>query len=713
MSDKLLSVLLKFSLDNASVDDAIKKFESVENALENIDDEALVVGATIEKALGNAVDKLDAKTKSLTSSLSKMRSGAEKLGADSRVIFGLGAGLAGSVFASASNYVSEMEKSGEITSDAAERWVSANNSIKSSMLDVGKASLDAAIPVLEKAADIAEKIADFVEENPNVVKAAMNAGIAMAGLAAVGIAASKGIKLIADAATTLASVQNLAAGKLMEAAAAKNLAASLSATKLSGVATVVEASGAGGIASGALSAGVAAVGSALVYGVAAWVGANIGDWLLDAVLGRDDYISKTFETAKQSAASFTGLVLTGLKGIGLISDETASKLYNASKSVLWLGDEAEKSAKPIKGLENELSSLREDELESTKKYNSEVASVVADAATKMKAATASLKSSLLSASQNFEKAIASINKEFSSQSSQDAAAYYQKRNEITKNANQELRDIESDHQEELRKAALEHNQRMIDLTSERDALGLILEQEKYDKEVSEMDRAADLSAKKIDEKVSRELQDASEAYRQQREQRLQQYKDQIAEAELKRKEDIAAAKKRFEEEKSRIKSEESEKLSALSESRNKERSVRIKSYNNLMSDLNMALNKEREIRNKYNNAMVSDLNALMKSAEKSMPPGKNIPKYATGGYINQRGYIEVAENGKEFILNNQTTRSIESILGGRINQQDLVRELGRNVTVNDNRKFDSSLSRAEIEFIKNETFRDLAEIFAT
>jgi len=79
-----------------------------------------------------------------------------------------------------------------------------------------------------------------------------------------------------------------------------------------------------------------------------------------------------------------------------------------------------------------------------------------------------------------------------------------------------------------------------------------------------------------------------------------------------------------------------------------------------------------------------------------------LPHKAAGGMTN--GISIAGENGREFVMSNQTTRAAENILGGQLTQQRLLSALGgKRITYTDNRRIDASLSMNQRRQIANDT----------
>ena len=82
---------------------------------------------------------------------------------------------------------------------------------------------------------------------------------------------------------------------------------------------------------------------------------------------------------------------------------------------------------------------------------------------------------------------------------------------------------------------------------------------------------------------------------------------------------------------------------------------------------------------------------------------------ASGGYAAQKGLYMRGEQGREFIMNNSTTKAAESVIGGTLSQQRLMAALGgKRITYNDSRRIDASLSANQRRQIANDTMSILA-----
>ena len=84
-------------------------------------------------------------------------------------------------------------------------------------------------------------------------------------------------------------------------------------------------------------------------------------------------------------------------------------------------------------------------------------------------------------------------------------------------------------------------------------------------------------------------------------------------------------------------------------------------------------------------------------------------KQAAGGYATKQGLYMRGEQGREFVMNNSTTKAAESVLGGTLSQQRLMAALGgKRITYTDNRRIDASLSANQRRQIANDTLSILS-----
>src|SRR3972149_2043801 len=250
--DKILRVILRYTSDEA----AVKKVTDEIKAIEAAEKKATIEAEVFRKKLEN------------------IKNTAEKLGSISTMITGIGAVLAGPFILAAKNYVEKVGQSEQIS----RRWLAATEKISKAQMEIGRIATTSILPMLEKVASIAEAAAEFAQKHPGVVEAAVKIGMAMAAVGAIGLAVSKGIRLVADIKFLAATAQQLLAGKMMQDASSKQIAAA------SGMSRASLGRGVGGL--GAVGMGVGLVAGGAVAGGLAYEGLRSAGVAKGASLGQ-------------------------------------------------------------------------------------------------------------------------------------------------------------------------------------------------------------------------------------------------------------------------------------------------------------------------------------------------------------------------------------------------------------------------------------------
>jgi len=89
-----------------------------------------------------------------------------------------------------------------------------------------------------------------------------------------------------------------------------------------------------------------------------------------------------------------------------------------------------------------------------------------------------------------------------------------------------------------------------------------------------------------------------------------------------------------------------------------------------------------------------------------------IPKKAGGGDIGP-GLFFGGEQGREYVMNNKTTRAAESMIGGRLSQENLLAAISRGrVQYNDNRRFEATPSPFDRRKMVDEMVTALSGVFS-
>ena len=258
-------ILLRFMMDEAAnervkrgistINDELKKLqgafpgqeiakeaEKVQDAFEKTEEQVKQTSKTLQAEArlmqAQAAAMVDGTKQA---QLAALKSVADQVAGISQVALAGGLALVGGVFAAANKYVNDAEEATAVTL----RWKAAQDSLNRSGMRFGAVLAETALPLLEKAARVADQASRFVERNPDVVRAALNSGAALAALGAIGIAVSRGIRLYADVQALALIPTQLTAAKLQDQAANKMLLAAQMQAKELGISAPAPAAGRG------------------------------------------------------------------------------------------------------------------------------------------------------------------------------------------------------------------------------------------------------------------------------------------------------------------------------------------------------------------------------------------------------------------------------------------------------------------------------------
>ncbi|MCJ7435513.1 MAG: hypothetical protein MUO77_18680, partial [Anaerolineales bacterium] len=297
---------------------------------------------------------------------------------------------------------------------------------------------------------------------------------------------------------------------------------------------------------------------------------------------------------------------------------------------------------------------------------------------------------------NYTASLQSITADFLKNQKTAEIEYADQRAQIVRDSGIEIRQIEQDHQRRLAKMALDHEDKMYSLTLQRDALGIVQEQRDYARAQDEEESNTDLEIKRRRADIALKLSDMAKQYNAERALAVQQYQAQLN-----------TEKAKYE-----------AQHSVLTAQRN---------------DLLLFLNDERKWKQIYNAAILADLvmyaaawRATLASAltptQINLPySGHPIPDYANhadGGYadygLHLLGDNPLGGRGpREFVMSGRTTRAAESVLGGTLNQQNLIAALsgaGGGLHVVDNSRYATTISASDRRAMRQGAVADTLKI---
>lgn len=720
MDEKTLNILLKFGLDNQ----ALSRVKSGVTSLES------------------ELDKASAKAAKTQQSLMELSEGAKKAGQNYAKVFAVGAGITGGIFAAAERYV----KNAQVATDTTKQWVAQTERLNQTQNRIGAVLAKEALPLLKQAADLAAKAADFVERNPEIVKAALNIGVAIASIGAIGMAVTKGIKLYADVKLVAVGAQQLLAGKLMSDAAKMQLTAAAAGKYGVPGGLIGPAAAEGAVAAGGAGAGLTATLAPIVATVASllagsYLGTKLGNMGGKAIYGDDwkdkgfkDSMKDVWETTRKIAllANPIHLLAGGAEKLGIISGETRGKLWELQKSIVGLGDAAQgtkggKTFTPSANRPSEITDAQkqivdayvqmlDEEKAATKQYASDRLKIITDSQSNEIQIMKNYARSRNDIVKNYNNQVSQITQNYQTNAANAERNYTQQRAETIRNAGVEIQRIEEDHQAALRRLLEDHNQRVAGLVASRDALGLVKEERDYERQrqAEEENTTKEIARRRQD--VATTLRDMAAQYAAERAARLAEYKQALKDAEAQKKEQLARATEAYRAEMEANRKAKADALRELDAQYKSERERRRAAFMAQVRDLDAANSAEQKRKREYYAAMLKDVDAFAAAYRRGLPSSGNgtkgsgtntVPVRDDGGYAS-KGIYGLAQNGKtEYVLSGDTTKAAEALIGGQLTQSKLIAAMsgggqGR-ITWNDHRTFSGSISLEERRAITNDT----------
>ena len=704
-----------------------------ESEVERLSDELFNSGKRAIEAQ-KQIDKFNKELQQTERRVGDLNQLANSIGQVSQGLFLSGSAIVGSIYLSANEEAKRIKEAGGVVDETTQRWLTAQTRIQLSYQRIGKTAMTAFLPVLEKAAALAEKGSKFVEQHPDLVRAALNTGAVVATLGAIGMLASKGIRLFADITMIGAQVKYAASTALFKASVDEFLA---------GVAGQKVAGGAGA-AVGGIGGTLAKAGPAIGVLIAGAFVLELERRGINKLLGTDQSFGDVARTAYRGAALPSMLISEKLNEAGLISDEAASKVagftngvdefigkvFNADDAVDGLtnglddlSSAAESAKADAEGMKI-IRTLEKDNLEAEKKYSEERASIMAKSNASLMASISQLIAAESRIKSSLSSNLSKLGASFALANQQADAQYQAQRASIARDGNEAILEIQRNAQEELRRLEEDFAIQKDELTRSRDALGLVKAQRDFDRQKDEVERNRDRETSERRRQTQQQLADLRTSYMQERAERQAKYKQDVADAKAQAAQELKEAQEASIARRMEIMQQRGQELAELSKSYNDERRQRIVAAYAQIQDLGNAQNAERVMKARYHAIILQEATAFMSQLSNAYRPRSGAggtatgtaPSRAAGGYVNGGLYNL---HPREFVLSPSTTSAAESLIGSQLSQQALLMAMsgggGRaSLTLIDSRRFDSSIPLAERRQIEQdgaalavETFADL------
>lgn len=698
--DNQLDILLRFVLDQAAQGNTVKGIEAIERSLKSFQDE-------MEEA------KKDAK---------ELKQISSELGQVARNTFLLGTAITGGIFAGAAAYVKNAKEATLVTL----QWKTAQDTLNRSSARFGAVFAQEALPLLQKAAALADTAAGFVERNPEIVRAALNTGLVLAGLGAVGIAVSKGIRLVADVAYITAVAQEQIGIAAFARAVDKFL---IGTGQFAGAQAGGTVRGIGSTLQGAITSPLGSVGLIVATAAASFKAADslkqleerlvqIGGPAAAPFIGFLDVVTRTVNplipAIKDLRSSLERDMPAILKLLGLGGTAAASGPGSVG------GRTAATSALRSSGISPEAlkayEQYRREDIALVQQHYAERNKIIDNALAASQKANADYAASVARVQSQTTGALTSAARDFAEASRQAEIQNAQERARIVRDGGQEIQQIEQDLQETLRKNRIEFEQRAADLTASRDALGLAKETRRFNQEQDEARREANLEIRRRRADIAQRLADLQQSFEQERAQRFADYQARVAEIHSNAAQQLGELRTQHAAELREIQLQKIARIRELDAQFVEERNRKNQQLIQTLRDIDAGLLGEKHLREQYQASMLQDLEAFLAAYKSRLGSLGDIPARAAGGYAS--GIVRTGEAGYEYVLSHTTTKAAEAVIGGRLTQESLMSALmgsargGASVVWNDQRRFDGSYTNEIRRANREDTLRLLDGIFA-
>lgn len=720
-------VLLKFSLDPEANSRVKAGVSTLNQELERIQREAAEVGKKYEES-GEKVDKTNkkiiqdlrnqarvmrAEAAAITDDLraaqvSILRDLSGRIGDISTKSLVAGAAIVGGIFAEVNRYVKEAPEATRET----RAWAAAMEDLGRSRARIDNVLLKESLPLLQQAARVAREASRFVERNPEIVSAALKTGTVLAGLGAIGTLVSKGIKLVADVKSIALFSQQLAAAKLQDLAADKQLAAAQ--MRAGQAASIPGGGGTGGALGAALPiAGVLAVNTAVTVGLTKQF-----DAIDKLLINRFGAIGKTVTTGLETILT---PFFPGIRHLREIQRESP-KIVELAKKIFGLGEQAKETSSAIEqatgvlaGSEHEaevvaaFSKWKEDDARLVQEAAAERAKIIEEGERTIADITKRYTKQVTDINKRFNESRSEIIRDYNSDSTRAEEDYQRARADAIRDGQERLDELARERQERLERLEREGADRLDELARSRDALGLVKEQRRLEQERQEEIQAQNRQAAQIRRDTEARLAELARSFAEEQAQRRAQFEQALKENEAQRQEELKQAAELQAEEIRQAREAQAQKLRELQEGLNAERIRRREVFIAQIRDLDAALLGETNLRRKHYNQTLIEAQAFFNNYRRILTGGSTSPFSSVtgtaggypirdaGGYVDRGVYRMAWDRAREFVMSGPSTKAAEKIVGGSLTQENLMRALtvgaARNVNYVDNRRMERPLSK--------------------
>ena len=644
----------------------------------------------------------------------------------------------GGIFAAANKYVKDAKEATQTTLE----WKAAQESLNKSGERIGAVLAKEALPLLKEAAVVTQKIAGFLERNPEAADFALKAGLISLAVGTIGKAVSSGIRLYADFKMDAALTLQMTAAELQLKAAQTQLTASGIKSSSTGIDT------------NDLIKRLSSPAVILTLAASAFAAANFFD---NQLKNLEVTLAKTGKTGAQTAF-YLDLFVRGIIGmssplLGIVNN--FKKVKDGLENLLGIGggrgtDGAGIAAPNFLGGTQEsqdkllaaYEKYREEDLALVKKHYDDRNNIISDALSSISAENTRYTSTVNRINTNTNNQIVKATEAFDQANLQAEQDYQNNRADIIKSGNEDIQKLQEDSQERLKKIQQQYEDKAANARNRRDALGLIDARQERDRAVAEEKTGVRKEIIRRRQETAQRLQELDAQYQQEKERRVIDFQARIAELQQQRAVELQEAQAAHAEELKKIREQEAAKLKQVDEAFRAEQKHRQAALIAQIRDVDAALLGETNLRRDYQNRMLQDLNAFLASYRSglatlgsggivatasggvapSSSSGTASPTWSIGGLFGTqdsggytpKGIYRMAWDGNtEFTLNGPSTKAMERIVGGRLNQANIMQAAMRGgngqATLNYNARFDGEVTTAMRRAVKKDIDAAISE----
>lgn len=713
--DKDINVNTHFNSDGA--DKVAADAQNVKKEVYDLNTEAgrqayansMKEGAAATNQADAAVKNVTNSTKQLNGALDvtysqfrALRFGAQGLMIAGQMLVALGAAMTAPFVLAANEYIKTVGRATVV----GQQWADAQTRIKEDTLQIGEVAATAMLPALEKGADIMDRVAQIVAANPWIVQAALGVGTVLGAIGSLALIVSKLAMMIADMALFWSRIGGAEGiGAILGGGGVATGAAASAATG-GGFA----AAGAGGGLAAAAAGAAPAVATALMVALAA----ELTRQGMNKALGTNQSFGDIWETARKGIFVVEAQLDSWNQKLGIMSQEQTDRDLKMTQSILGLNQALDQGAQAADDAHKQqllqLSALpdfiqyQKQLADATAQYQQQRSDIITSTEQQIVDSTQQYEQQRAQTIQQYNQQVADATTQFTLQQAQALEQYnMQVANEEAQFRLQQ-KYAEYNHQLEMANLKAEYDTKIRNDTDSRDALALVRDQAAYQQAKSQKDAQYNEERAKAKAEEQLRLAEMANQFAEEQKFRTIEFQNRLAQMQQQEQDRLAQEDANHALEMEKMAAQEKDKLAKLDDQYKQETDKMKQAFVDRLNAINTEILGDTA---QFNHAMEVQADAFAKwihdyeVAVTQAPLGSNPPplnnppptgggggggggggnRRALGGYAAYGTYVlgdhpSGGPGDPEFVLDARTTRSMESMVGGRLTQEALMKLAG-------------------------------------